>query len=110
MAVTPEQVAAVEATERYARAQAYAFGWMERAQEAEERAVDIVENQRHRQGWPGLATDHRKVAERAITFARAWARVASVLVPPLEPVWSTLEVSHDRAEPVESSQVRSKSD
>lgn len=98
MAITPEQAAALEAEERYARAQHLAYAWMTKAQEAEEKADHVVEHERHRQGWPGIATRHRKDADRSMTFARAWARVASVIAPPLQAVESVLEIKRPDAQ------------
>lgn len=95
MAITPEQAAAIEAADRHAQAQAYAFSWMTRAQLAETAADNVIAHERHRQQWPDIANAHRREADRAMTFARAWARVAAVVVPPLEPVESMLEVRGD---------------
>ncbi|WP_330348159.1 hypothetical protein [Streptomyces sp. NBC_00582] len=81
MAITPEEAAALETAQRHAEAQAYAYTWMAKAQAAEDQADHVVEHERHRQGWPGIATAYRKEAARAMTFARAWARVAAALTP-----------------------------
>lgn len=81
MAVTAEEASALEATQRYAEAQAFAYTWMAKAQASEGKADHVVEHERHRQGWPGIATAHRKEADRSMAFAREWARVAAALAP-----------------------------
>lgn len=86
MAVTPEQAEALEATDRHAKAQGHAYSWMTRAELAENAADHVIAHERHRQGWPGIANAHRKEADRAMAFARAWARVAAALVPPPIPL------------------------
>lgn len=86
MAVTPEQAAAMEAADRRAQAQAYAFSWMTRAELADAAADNVMAHGRHQEAWPRIANAHRAEADRAMAFAHAWARVASVLDVPLEPV------------------------
>lgn len=95
MAVTPDQAASMEAADRHSQAQANAFSWMTRAELAETAADNVMTNERHTEGWPRIANAHRAEADRAMAFARAWARVAAVLVPPLEPVWSDVESIDD---------------
>jgi hypothetical protein len=68
------------------RAQLMALEWMERAEIAETAAHNVIAHERHKQGWPDLAKGHRAEADRAMTFARAWARVAAALQPRSEPV------------------------
>ncbi|MGW3110546.1 hypothetical protein [Streptomyces sp. NPDC001091] len=93
-----DPAAALEAEQRYATAQHHAYAWMAKAQEAEDKADHVVEHERHRQGWPDIAVRHRKDADRAMVFARAWARVAAAIVPPLPAVESVLEIVHPEPE------------
>lgn len=83
------------------RAQASAFIWAERAEEAyelarrfEDRAQSWTPKPAHAEVIDSELAQSREQAALytdARQLAEMWARVATVLVPPLEPVWSTLE-------------------
>ncbi|MFF0598070.1 hypothetical protein [Streptomyces antibioticus] len=102
---TAEETAAAEHTDRHATACEHAFAWAERATIEYDQAVRHENDARGRQqydsGWQrDRATESRAAAQyhgvrstEALKLAEMWARVARVLVPPLEPVWAELETA-----------------
>lgn len=86
MAYSPEQAAAMDAADRHAQAQAFAFSWMTRAEVAETAADNVMAHGRGKPTWPETANAHRREADRAMGFASAWAIVAGILVPAPEPL------------------------
>lgn len=82
-------------------AQSSAMLWAERAEESYEKAArhqdradswtpnaahaEVIANERKE------ARQHHVWSTEARQLAEMWARVATILVPPLEPVWAELE-------------------
>ncbi|MET7679383.1 hypothetical protein [Streptomyces sp. NPDC005423] len=100
---TTEETSAAGLTARHDRACQAALGWAERATAEYGKAIRHEDDARARQvsdsAWQrDRMADDRRLAQfhgvrstEALRLAEMWARVARVLTPPLEPVWSTLE-------------------
>lgn len=96
-----EETAAAELAARHEDARAKAYTWAERATTEYGQAVEYEDRGRELARQPfqtGAAEKQQRNARQhgvrsaeALRLAEMWARVAAVLVPPLEPVWSTLE-------------------
>lgn len=96
-----EQAHADWLAESHRRAQTSAMIWAERAEEAYELARRFEDRAQSWTPKPAYAevidSERAQSREQATLYvdarqiAEMWARVATVLVPPLEPVWSTLE-------------------
>lgn len=97
----PAQAHADWLTESHRLAQSSAMVWAQRAEEEYEKAVryeDRAQSWTDKPAYAETITHERQQAQEcgirsaeARQLAAMWARVAAVLVPPLEPVWSALE-------------------
>lgn len=107
MAITPEEAAVRELAAGHDRARQAALTWAERATTEYGQAVRHEDDARARQQHDSVWQRDRMIEERrlaefhgvrsteALKLAEMWARVATVLVPPLEPVWSDVESIDD---------------
>ncbi|MDX5564143.1 hypothetical protein PYK79_13405 [Streptomyces sp. ID05-04B] len=96
MAVTPEETQAQKAAEDYAQARESAWGWAQCAATEYREALRQEDYAREHASSTYLrdavadarvaAQLHHGRAAGARQLAEMWARVATVLVPPLEPV------------------------
>jgi hypothetical protein len=81
MPITPEQADALEAEDRYVRAQTHLYEWMERAQQSEQAADSIIQRPHDTVDWEAVTKAYRAEADRALVFAHAWAEAAIALRP-----------------------------
>ena len=98
-----EETATAELADRHEDAREKAYAWALRATTEYGQAIrhedDARARQNHDNAWQRdrmaedrrLAQFHGVRSTEALKLAEMWARVAGILVPPLEPVWSTLE-------------------
>ena len=103
MSITTGEAAAHELAANHDRARQAALSWAAKAEAEYLTAIrhedDARERQQYDSGWQrdrmaesrSLAQFHGVRSTEALKLAEMWARVATVLVPPLEPVWAELE-------------------
>lgn len=99
MAYTRDEAAALELAGRHEDARGKAYAWAERATAEYGQAIrhedDARARQNHDSSWQRdrmaedrrLAQFHGARSTEALKLAEMWARVATAVVPPLEPVW-----------------------
>ncbi|MFJ9243794.1 hypothetical protein [Streptomyces sp. NPDC101776] len=103
---TAEETAAAELAARHEDARQKAYAWALRATTEYAQAVrhedDARARQNHDSVWQRdrmaedrrLADFHGVRSTEALKLAEMWARVAAVLIPPLEPLWAEVENTH----------------
>lgn len=106
---TADTTATAELAARHDRARQAALSWADRATAEYHRATEYEDSARARQHADNAWQRDRMAEERrqaqfhgvrsteALKLAEMWARVATALVPPLEPVWSELENTETEA-------------
>lgn len=104
---TADDTAASELAARHEDAREKAYAWAERATTAYGQAIrhedDARARQHHDNAWQRdriaedrrLAQFHGVRSIEAIRLAEMWARVATAVAPPPEPMWAELESTDD---------------